>query len=75
MIYQMNILRQLSDRQAIKAGLKEGAIPITITINENNHKMLRYFQRAARLAKVEITIEGLDFEPSIEESQRLVVGP
>jgi hypothetical protein len=57
MIYAMNILNQLSEKFAIQAGLKEGSIPITIVLDENNNNMLRYFLRAARLAKIEVNIE------------------
>ncbi|KTD73754.1 hypothetical protein Ltuc_1601 [Legionella tucsonensis] len=64
MIYAMNILQQSSDRLSIQAGLQEGATPITIVINENNNDMLRYFLRAARLAKIEVNVERLVPEPS-----------
>lgn len=57
MIYAMKILKQLSDKLSIHAGLEEGSTPIAIVVNDNNDNMLCYFLRAARLAKIEVNIE------------------
>lgn len=56
MIYQMNILKELADKHSIRAGLEEGATPITLVINENNKDMQKYFLRAARLTKIEVNL-------------------
>ncbi|STX50908.1 Uncharacterised protein [Legionella busanensis] len=68
MIYEMKILKKFADRLSIQAGLEEGAIPVTINVNENNNDMLRYFLRAARLAKIEVNIERLVSEPLVENN-------
>ncbi len=57
MIFLLKNLKKVSEKLAIQAGLDEGAIPITIEVNENNEKMLPYFLRAARLAKINVNIE------------------
>jgi hypothetical protein len=67
-IYGLKILKKISDRLSIQAGLAEGAIPISIIVNENNADMLQYFLRSARLSKLEVNIEKNHFKPSIEQN-------
>jgi hypothetical protein len=74
MIYTMKILQQLSDRLSIQAGLEEGAIPITIVVNDNNSDMLRYFLRAAQLAKIDVNIERLESELSSQDTLTVNIG-
>lgn len=57
LLYAMKILQQSADKLSLQAGLEEGATPISIVVTENNQKMLPYFLRAARLAKIEVNIE------------------
>jgi hypothetical protein len=64
MVYVIKILNQLADRFSVQAGLKEGETPICIVVNDNNEKMLRFFLRAARLAKIAVNIEHLLPEPA-----------
>jgi hypothetical protein len=65
LFHMMNNLQKLADKLSLQAGLKEGETPITLVMNENNEKMLYFFLRAARLAKIEVNIER-------EESQSLL---
>lgn len=67
MIYAWKILNQLSEKLAVQAGLKEGSLPITLIETENNHKMMKYFLRAARVAKVNVNIERMKPEATCEE--------
>lgn len=57
MLLQMNILKKIAEKNSIRAGQEEGDIAITIVVNENNENMLPWFLRAARLSKLEATIE------------------
>ncbi len=57
MIYGMNCLKKISNRLALQTGRKPEDNFLQITLNENNKGMLKYFLRAARLAKVDVEIE------------------
>jgi hypothetical protein len=60
MIYLLKNLQKIADKLANREGLDNGAIPITIVEDENNTKMLFYFLRAARLAKIDVNIERVE---------------
>jgi hypothetical protein len=73
-LYGMKILSQIADRLSIQAGLEEGATPITIRLDENNEGMFQHFLRAARIAKLEVTIEEVQHKTSMQESVTTKMG-